>query len=63
MQHIHKFRQHQKLQKAKDEAQGSVAADVVELSVTGKVPKDLNSIFQKGAEWDLGLNHILILQV
>ena len=63
MQHIHKFRQHEKLQQAKDQAQSSVCDAIVEMSVTGRVPRDLDAIFRKGADWDLGLDHILVLQV
>lgn len=62
-QHIHTFRQHEKLQQAKDKALSSVFDAVVEMSVTGRVTKDLDSIFRKGADWDLGVDHILVLQV
>lgn len=62
-QHIHTFRQHEKLQQAKDKALSSVFDAVVEMSVTGRVIKDLDSIFRKGADWDLGVDHILVLQV
>ena len=63
MQHIHKFRQHEKLQQAKDQALSSVFDVVIEMSMTGRVAKDLDSIFRKGSDWDLGLDHILVLQV
>ena len=63
MQHIHKFRQHEKLQQAKDQALSRIFEAAVEMSVTGRVAKDLDSIFRKGADWDLGLDHILVLQV
>ena len=63
LQHIHKFRQHEKLQQAKDQALSNVFDAVVEMSVTGRVAKDLDSIFRRGADWDLGLDHILVLQV
>lgn len=63
MQHIHTFRQHEKLQQAKDKALSSVFDAIVEMSVTGRVIKDLDSIFRKGADWDLGVDHILVLQV
>ena len=60
---MHKFRQHEKLQQAKDQALSSVFDAVVEMSVIGRVAKELDSIFRKGADWDLGLDHILVLQV
>lgn len=63
MQHMHTFREHEKLQQARVEAQRSACEAIVEISVTSRVPKDLNSIFRKGADWDLGVDHILVLQV
>ena len=63
MQHVDKFRQHEKLQQAKDEAQSNVCDAIAEVSMTGRVPKDLYSIFRKGADWDLGMDHILVLKV
>lgn len=63
MQHVDKFRQHEKLQQAKDEAQSTICEAIAEVTVMGKVPKDLYSIFRKGADWDLGVDHILVLQV
>ena len=62
-QHVHTFRQHEKLQQARDKALSSVFDAIVEMSVTGRVIKDLDSIFRKGADWDLGVDHILVLQV
>ena len=63
MQHMHKFRQHEKLQQAKDQALNSAFGAIVEMSLTGRVAKELDSIFRKGADWDLGWDHILVLQV
>ena len=62
-QHIHTFREHEKLQQAREEAQNSACDALTEITVSGRVPRDLDSIFRKGADWDIGVDHILVLQV
>ena len=61
LQHVDKFRQHEKLQQARQKA-GEVCQAIVECVFLGQVPKDLGHIFRRGAEWDLGVDHILLLQ-
>jgi len=36
---------------------------VLEMVVAGKVPRDIEAIFRKGSDWDVGMDHILVLQV
>lgn len=63
MQHIDNFRRHEKLQQVREEAAHDVFDSIHEMVLAGKVPRDLEAIFRKGSDWDLGVDHILILQV
>lgn len=63
MQHIDNFRRHEKLQQVREEAAQGVCDSIYEMVLAGKVPRDLEAIFRKGSDWDLGVDHILILQV
>jgi len=36
---------------------------MLEMVVAGKVPQDIEAIFRKGSDWDVGMDHILVLQV
>ena len=36
---------------------------MLEMVVPGKVPRDIEAIFRKGSDWDVGMDHILVLQV
>ena len=62
LQHIDQFRQHAKLQQVKDEAD-DMCDTMLEIVVAGTVPRDIEAIFRKGSDWDVGMDHILILQV
>ena len=55
--------QHEQLQRIKEEAASSVCKSIVEVSVVGEVPRDLEAIFRRGPEWDQGLDHVLFVQV
>ncbi|KAL0051135.1 hypothetical protein WJX82_002517 [Trebouxia sp. C0006] len=61
MQHIYQFRQHAKLQQVRNEAD-DMCDTMLEMVVAGTVPRDIEAIFRKGSDWDVGLDHILILQ-
>jgi len=62
LQHIDQFRQHAKLQQVRTEAD-DMCDTMLEMVVAGTVPRDIEAIFRKGSDWDVGLDHILILQV
>ncbi len=62
LQHIDQFRQHAKLQQVRTEAD-DMCDTMLEMVVAGTVPRDIEAIFRKGSDWDVGMDHILILQV
>jgi len=62
LQHIDQFRQHAKLQQVRNEAD-DMCDTMLEMVVAGTVPRDIQAIFRKGSDWDVGMDHILILQV
>ena len=62
LQHIDQFRQHAKLQQVRNEAD-DVCDTMLEMVVAGTVPRDIEAIFRKGSDWDVGMDHIFILQV
>lgn len=48
---------------AKAQAKAKMSVDMAELAIHGFVPRELESIFRRGSEWDLGFDSILLLQV
>ena len=63
LQQIHAFRQHQKMHAAKAQAKAEICADMAEVAIHGFVPRELEAIFRRGSEWDMGFDSILLLQV
>ena len=63
MQQLEAFRQNAQLQSAVDQARTNMCEDVAEMAIQSSVPKELESIFRRGSEWESGVDLILLLQV
>lgn len=63
MQQLEAFRQNAQLQSAVDQARTNMCEDVAEMAIQSSVPKELESIFRRGFEWESGVDLISLLQV
>lgn len=68
MSHLHAqqleaFRRSKTLHAAKDQANIELCSSMAEVALQSHVPRELESIFRRGSDWDTGFDLIIFLQV